>query len=69
MENERKMPLFVELQEIEKRGITLWMEGNLSNSGRIADAIFVNESEAYMRDYIYEQGVLKELHFDKVKNN
>ncbi len=69
MENERKMQLFVELQEIEKRGITLWMEGNLSNSGRIADAIFVNESEAYMRDYNYEQGVLKELHFDKVKNN
>ena len=69
MENERKMQLFVELQEIEKRGITWWMEGNLSNSGRIADVIFVNESESYMRDYIYEQGVLKELHFDKVKNN
>ena len=66
MENERKMQLFVELQEIEKRGITLWMEGNLSNSGRIADAIFVNESEAYMRDYIYDKEVLKELRFDKV---
>lgn len=69
MENERKMQLFVELQEIEKRGITLWMEGTLSDSNRITDAIFVNEGEAYMRDYIYEQGVLKELHFDRVKNN
>lgn len=69
MENERKMQLFVELQEIEKRGITLWMEGALSDSDRITDAIFVNEGEAYMRDYIYEQGVLKELHFDRVKNN
>ena len=69
MENERKMQLFVELQEIEKRGITLWMEGNLSNSGRIADAIFVNESEAYMRDYIYDEGVLKELRFDRVSFN
>ena len=69
MENERKMQLFVELQEIEKRGITLGMEGTLSDSNRITDAIFVNEGEAYMRDYIYEQGVLKELHFDRVKNN
>lgn len=69
MENKRKMQLFVELQEIEKRGITLWMEGIRSDSNRITDAIFVNESDAYMRDYIYEQGVLKELHFDKVKNN
>lgn len=69
MDNERKMQLFVELQEIEKRGITLWMEGSLSDSDRITDAIFVNDSEAYMRDYIYEQGVLKELHFDRVKNN
>lgn len=69
MDNKRKMQLFVELQEIEKRGITLWMEGSLSDSDRITDAIFVNESEAYMRDYIYEQGVLKELHFDRVKNN
>ncbi len=69
MDNERKMQLFVELQEIEQRGITLWMEGIQSDSNRITDAIFVNEEEAYMRDYIYEEGVLKELHFDKVKNN
>ncbi len=69
MENERKMQLLVELQEIEKRGITLWMEGIRSNSHRITDTIFVNEEEAYMRDYIYEEGVLKELRFDKVKND
>lgn len=68
MENERRMQLFVELQEIEQRGITLWMEGIQSDSSRITDAIFVNEEEAYMRDYIYEEGVLKELHFDKVNN-
>lgn len=69
MENERKMQLYIELQEIEKRGITLWMEGILSDSHRITDTIFVNEEEAYMRDYVYEEGVLKELHFDKVKNH
>ena len=29
---------------------------------------FVNEDEAYMRDYIYDEGVLKELRFDRVCN-
>lgn len=66
--NERRVELFVELQEIEKQGISLWLEGNMSNSVKIADAICVNEEEAYMRDYIYDEGVLKELRFDKVCN-
>lgn len=30
--------------------------------------MFVNEDEAYMRDYIYDEGVLKELRFDRVCN-
>lgn len=68
MENERKVQLVVELQEIEQKGITLWLEGTQSNSSGIANAIFVNEENAYMRDYIYDEGVLKELRFDKVSN-
>lgn len=68
MNNKWKMQLFVELQEIEQKGITLWLEGSPSNSYGIADAIFVNEEAAYMRDYIYDQGVLKELRFDRVCN-
>lgn len=68
MNNERKLQLFVELQKIEQRGITLWLEGIPSNSLGIANAIFVNEDDAYMRDYIYDEGVLKELRFDRVCN-
>lgn len=68
MNNERKLQLFVELQEIENRGITLWLEGIPSNSLGITNAIFVNEEDAYMRDYIYDEGVLKELRFDRVCN-
>lgn len=68
MNNERKLQLFVELQEIEKKGITLWLEGSPSNSQGITNAIFVNEEDAYMRDYIYDEGVLKELRFNKVCN-
>ncbi len=66
MSNDGKMQLFVELQKIEQKGITLWLEGVPSNSLRIMDAIFVNEDNAYMRDYIYDEGVLKELRFDRV---
>lgn len=68
MDNERKLQLFVELQKIEQRGITLWLEGTPSNSLGITNAIFVNEDDAYMRDYIYDEGVLKELRFDRVCN-
>ena len=66
--NENRLKLFVELQNIEARGITLWLEGLPSNSLWITDAIFVNEESAYMRDYIYDEGVLKEVRFDKVCN-
>ena len=62
----QKMQLFVELQEIEQRGITLWLEGMPSNSLGITDAVFVNEDDLYMRDYVYDEGVLKELRFDKI---
>lgn len=68
MDNERKLQFLVELQEIERKGIALWLEGMPSNSYGVTDAIFVNEETAYMRDYVYDQGVLKELRFDKVKN-
>lgn len=63
-----RMQLFVELQKIEEKGITLWLEGLPSDSLGIANAVFVNEDDAYMRDYIYDEGVLKELRFDKVCN-
>ncbi|MFV0465844.1 MAG: hypothetical protein ACK5ML_07215 [Lachnospiraceae bacterium] len=68
MFEEKRLQLFVELQNIEKEGITLWLEGEKSSSESITDAVFVNEGEAYMRDYIYDRGVLKELRFDKVCN-
>ena len=31
--------------------------------------VFVNEETAYMRDYIYDEGVLKEVRFDRVSNH
>lgn len=69
MSNEGKLQLLTELQKIEQEGIGLWLEGSPSNSLGIANAIFVNEENAYMRDYVYDEEVLKELRFDKISGD
>lgn len=66
MGENRKSQLTEELQEIESNGISLWLEGRLSNSNQIAETICVNEANAYMRDYIYKGGILTEVRFDKI---
>lgn len=63
-----KRSLYIELQSIESRGILLFLEGERSSSKKVAQALKVNENGAYMRDYIFDEGVLKELHFDKVND-
>lgn len=65
MSNDR-MQLLIELQKIEEKGIALWLEGLPSDSLGITNAVYVNEDNAYMRDYVYDKGVLKELRFDKI---
>lgn len=70
MENhEECTSLYIELQSIESRGITLFLEGSASNSERVCAALEVNEESTYMRDYIFDKGVLTELHFDKVTDD
>lgn len=56
----------MELQSIENRGITIWLEGLKSNSRNVTDAMSVNEKDSYMRDYVFDDGRLKQLRFDKV---
>lgn len=59
----------MELQSIEDRGITIWLEGFKSNSRSVTDAMSVNEQGSYMRDYVFDNGRLQQLRFDKVTNN
>ncbi len=61
--------LYIELQSIEKRGITIWLEGEKSSSGAVANVLAVEEEASYMRDYIFDEGVLTEIHFDKINNS
>lgn len=67
-ERERKQ-LLMELQGFEKQGISIWLEGSPSDSFAVSRAVSVREETAYMRDYVYDkEGVLKELRFDRVRN-
>ena len=45
------------------------MEGEQSTPETVTDLLCVQEEKSsYMRDYVYDKGVLTELHFDKVQN-
>ena len=55
--------LYLELSSLEHMGTTIWFEGVPSNSKELS----VTEENSYMRDYIFNEGVLTELHFDKIK--
>lgn len=59
--------LYLELTSLEDRGITIWLDGSLSDPENVASRLCVNEENCYMRDYIFDEGVLKEVHFDKIK--
>ena len=57
------------IASMEDRGITIWLEGTPSNSFDVSSLLCIQEDESYMRDYVFEQGVLKEVHFDKLNEH
>lgn len=57
----------IELQNYEKQGISIWLEGFPSNSDEVSETMFVRENVDYMRDYVFDEGALSELRFDVVK--
>ena len=63
-----KEQLFIELENIQDRGIMIYIEGVKSTPKTVSDLVCVQEESSYMRDYVYDKGVLTELHFDKVQN-
>ncbi len=60
--------LIIELENIQQQGITIYFDGEKSTPENVTENLCVQEELSYMRDYVYDEGVLKELHFDKVKN-
>ena len=58
--------LYMELSALENRGVTIWLEGTPSNSLNVSNQLSIHEDTSYMMDYVFEEGRLKEVHFDKV---
>ena len=58
--------LFLELEEIERQGVLICMNRKPASPCQVADAHTIQEDVCYMRDYIMEGGIVKELHFDRL---
>lgn len=69
MQKEHLEKLYLELSSLENRGITIWLEGSKSDSEHVTKELCVNEENFYMRDYVFDEGVLKEVHFDKIRKS
>lgn len=65
-EQDHEKSLLSELQSFEDQGVSIWLDGEQSNPREVTDLIFVREDCSYMRDYIFSDGTLSELHFDRV---
>lgn len=68
MNTENMQQLYLELASLEDRGITIWLDGCPSNSHQVTSQLKILDDNLYMRDYVFDEGRLKEVHFDKVKN-
>ncbi len=57
------------MENIQNRGITIFLEGIPSSPLTVTDALCVNDSNDFMRDYVTnEKGVWTELRFDRVES-
>ena len=69
MDKEHMEELYWELSSLEDRGISIWLEGSKSNPEYVAKELCIHEDNTYMRDYVFDEGVLQEIHFDKISKN
>ncbi len=61
--------LMAELQNYEQQGISIWLEGSPSTPDRVCEAVRVRESISFMRDYVFSEGALKEVRFDRIEES
>lgn len=67
LKHEHMEQLYLELSTLEDRGITIWLDGFPSNSDYVTKQLNINDENIYMRDYVFDEGKLSEVHFDKVE--
>ncbi len=63
----KRVQLFRELMNYENQGVSLWMDNCPASPAEIANSEILREEAVYMRDYIAnEEGVIEEIHFNRV---
>lgn len=58
--------LTVELQAFENQGVSIWLDGAPSSSLEVSQIMTVREQESYMRDYVFDEGKISQIHFDRI---
>lgn len=58
--------LQVELQKFENQGVSIWLDGCPSSSEEVTQAMTLREPINYMRDYVFAEGKISQIHFDRV---
>lgn len=66
---EHMQQLYLELASLEDRGITIWLEGCPSDSRQVTSQLNLQDENLYMRDYVFDEGRLKEVHFDRIEKD
>lgn len=63
-----KTALQRELKEYDRQGVSLWLDGILSNPREISKAHKIEEEGVYMRDYVQnEGGGIEAIKFDSIR--
>lgn len=58
--------LILELQAFEDQGISIWLDGAPSTSQEVFQVMSVKEQESYMRDYVFDEGKIRQIRFDRI---
>ncbi|MDD3362600.1 MAG: hypothetical protein PHW34_13095 [Hespellia sp.] len=67
-ENERFLQLFAELEELERKGVQIDIEGYPASPQQVVNAHIIREDGAYMRDYVMNKdGNIEKIDFTKLK--
>ncbi len=59
--------LMAELQNYEQQGISIWLDNSPSSPDRVLDTLRVEEELSFMRDYVFRDGELEEVRFNRVE--
>lgn len=64
--DEEYRKLFQELEAYERCGVAICIDREPASPCQVAEAHTAHAAGAYMRDYIMEGGIVKELHFNRL---